>query len=119
MEGHILIPLVCAKKLFSIKPALKDVWAFNLSLLAVRSRFFLDSLNYHAFPKLHMKNNMLITDHRDAACIDFWRGHHLSDGTLVPLPKPTSPEVYKSIIEDVYLNEAAEKVSLKISGFLS
>ena len=61
---------------------------------------------------------MLITDHRDAACIDFWRGHHLSDGTLVPLPKPTSPEVYKSLIEDVYLDEAAEKVSSKIHGFL-
>jgi hypothetical protein len=29
--------LICAKALFGMKPALKDVWAFNISLLAVRS----------------------------------------------------------------------------------
>ena len=70
--------LVCAKKLLSIKPAFEDVWAFNVSLLAVRSRFFHTAHNYHDFPNIKIKNNMLITDHRDAACIDFWRGNHLS-----------------------------------------
>ena len=34
--------LVCAKQLFRVRPALKDVWAFNTSLLAVRSPFFTD-----------------------------------------------------------------------------
>ena len=32
--------LVCSQQIFSVKPALKDVWAFNVSLLAVRSPLF-------------------------------------------------------------------------------
>ena len=30
--------LVCGRQIFSIKPALKDIYAFNIALLAVRSR---------------------------------------------------------------------------------
>jgi hypothetical protein len=111
--------LVCAKKLFSIKPALKDIWAFNLSLLAVRSRFFSPTHNYHRLPHIKIKNNMHISDHRDAAAVDFWRSRNLPDGTLVPLAVPTSTEVYKVLIDDVYLEEAAFEVSGKVSRFLS
>jgi len=51
--------LVCGKQIFSIKPALKDVWAFNVSLLAVRSDFFFNvSANYHTLPHVNLRNNM-------------------------------------------------------------
>jgi hypothetical protein len=76
--------LVCAKKLFSVKSPLKDVWAFNVSLLAVRSKFFSPTYNYHQLPYVKTKNNMHISDHRDAAAVGFWRSRHLPDGTLVP-----------------------------------
>jgi hypothetical protein len=56
--------LVCAKKIFSVKPSLKDVWAFNISLLAVRSKFFSPTINYHQLPTIKVKHNMHITDHR-------------------------------------------------------
>ena len=95
--------LVCAKSLFGIKPPLKDVWAFNISLLAVRSkRFFHDcALSYNELPYISVVGNMFINDHRDCAAVDFWKFRHLPDGQLVP---PSSSEVYKILVENVYLD---------------
>lgn len=79
--------LVCAKKIFFLKTTLKDIWAFNISLLAVRSPLFSQtSNNYHQLPTINTRFNMHISDHRDAAAVDFWRSRHLPDGTLVPPP---------------------------------
>jgi len=112
--------LVCAKQLFRVRPALKDVWAFNLSLLAVRSPYFRNlTNNYFNLPKLDPLFNMFIKDHRDIAAIDFWRASHLPDGRLVPPSPPTSSEAYKLIVEDVYLDDAVEHVGKKIHTFLT
>ena len=110
--------LVCAKKIFSLKTPLKDVWAFNISLLAVRSPLFSDlKQNYFLLPTIKIKYNMHVCDHRDAAAVDFWRSRHLPDGSLVPPPSPTSPEVYKIVVEDVYLEDAVLESSAKVSRF--
>ena len=111
--------LVCAKSLYSIKNALKDVWAFNISLLAVRSPFFTSTLNYKDLPYVNISFNMHIVDHRDAAAVDYWRGRHQPDGRLIPVSPPTSSAAYKSIIADVFLTEAATELNKKITGFLS
>jgi hypothetical protein len=112
--------LVCGKQIFSIKPPLKDVWAFNVSLLAVRSRLFTNtSGNYHTLPYIKLaKNNMFIKDHRDAAAVDFWRSRHLPDGRLLPPSPPTSSEVYKVLVEDVYLEDALSHCNNKLQNFL-
>ena len=112
--------LVCANKIFSVKPGLKDVWAFNVSLLAVRSPLFTSlSTNYNDLPSINLKYNLFIKDHRDAAAVDFWRSRHLPDGTLVPPSPPTSSEVYKILVNDVYLEEAVNHCSKKIHGLSS
>src|SRR4051812_27939930 len=83
--GFSYSSLVCARKIFSVKTALKDVWAFNVSLLAVRSPLFSDlAANYHELPHVNVLGSLFIRDHRDAAAVDFWR----SDGTLVPITPP-------------------------------
>ena len=87
--------LVCAKQVFRISPALKDVWAFNLSLLAVRSPFFADlSANYHHLPDLRLKarHSLFIRDHRDAAAVDFWRSSRPM-AALSPHPLPLAPRL--------------------------
>ena len=93
--------------------------AFNISLLAVRSPLFRNPThNYFSLPSIGIKFNMHIKDHRDAAAVDFWRSRHLPDGRLVPLPAPSSTEVYKILVDDVYLDDTADQVSKKISNFL-
>ena len=91
--AYFIDDLVCAKQLYGLKPPLKDVWAFNISLLAVRSeRFSLNcTLNYNDLPKIDIVHNMFIKDHRDCAAVDFWMFSHEEDGTLVP-PFPPSSE---------------------------
>ena len=42
--------LVCLNTLFSIRPSLKDLWAFNLSLLASRSTLISATCNYKDIP---------------------------------------------------------------------
>ena len=116
--GFTYESLVCITEIYGAKPALKDVWAFNISLLAVRSPFFSSSLNYHQLPSIDIRHNMHITDHRDAAAVDFWRSRHLPTGQLLPVSPPTSPTVYKTIIKDVYLDDVISKLGLKISNFL-
>ena len=78
--------LVCGKQIFCIKPALRDVWAFNVSLLAVRSPLFsVTTNNYHSLPIIKLQyGEMRISKHRDAAAVDFWRSRHFPDGTLIP-----------------------------------
>jgi len=111
--------LVCAKKIFSLKLPLKDVWAFNISLLAVRSPLFKNpTQNYFSLPTIGTNFNMHITEHRDAAAVDFWRSRHLPDGRLVPLSVPSSTEVYKVLVDDVYLDDSTDQVSKKISNYL-
>ena len=111
--------LVCGKQIFAVKPALKDVWAFNVSLLAVRSKYFSNtSAKYQDLPCIDLKNSMLIKHHRDAAAVDFWRSRHLPDGTLVPPSPPTSSEAYKILVEDVYLDGAVTHCNGKLGRFL-
>src|SRR5579872_5572122 len=79
---HLVIPfngagftyetLVCANSLWHVRPALKDLWAFNLSLLAVRSPFIRATANWNSLPCVNVEFSKLICDHRDAAAIDFW-----------------------------------------------
>ena len=111
--------LVCGRQVFSIKPALKDVWAFNVSLLAVRSKLFTcTSNNYFLLRHYELYGSMRISHHRNAAAVDFWRSRHLPDGTLIPLSPPTSAEAYKVIVEDVYLEDAVKHCHQKLANFL-
>jgi ribonuclease HI len=111
--------LVCADLLYKVSPALKDVWAFNISLLTVRSPLFTSSCNYSDLPYINVKNTRFISRHRDAAAVDFWRGRHLPDGKLLPLSNGKSSNVYKSIISDVYLDEVLAHYNAKVSNFIS
>ena len=111
--------LVCSNSLYNISPPLKDVWAFNISLLASRSPFISYTHNYFDLPRINVRTSKLIRAHRDAAAIDFWRGRHLSDGSLLPLSKTTSPQIYKCIIQDVYLDQVVMHDSIKICKLLS
>ena len=111
--------LVCAKGIFGVKVALKDVWAFIISLLAVRSKIFSNtSANYHLLPHIDLRFKMFISQHRDAAAVDVWRSRHLPDGTLVPPSPCTSSEVYKIVVADVYGNEASELSGSRLFNFL-
>ena len=110
--------LVCAKSLFNVK-ALKDVWAYVISLLAVRSPLIASSSNYFDLPFINLSFTKLIAKHRDAAAVDFWRSRHLPDGTLVPLINPASPAVYKIVIQDVFYDDAAEHCGCKVLKHIS
>ena len=111
--------LVCADIIYNIKPALKDVWAFNISLLASRSPFISSSFRYHDLPRVNVRFSKLINLHRDAAAVDFWRSRHLEDGTLLPLPKCSSSSIYKVITRDVFLDKVLDHNSDKICRLLS
>ena len=111
--------LVCWTKLFSIKPSLKDLWAYNAALLAARSPILHSRLNYWKLPKLEVVISKSISNHRDAAAVDFWRGRHAFDGTLIPLSDFSSPFLYNSLVEDEYLDTAMNHTGNKISKFLA
>ena len=112
--------LVCSQQIFSVKPALKDVWAFNVSLLAVRSPLFVSPpRNSAQLVRPDLTDCMFIHVHRDAAAYDFWRFHQLPDGRLVSPSPPTSSRVYKIIVEGFFLEDAVRKVGSKISIFLA
>ena len=52
--------LVCANSLWHTRPALKDPWAFNLSLLAARSPLINSTANFNTLPLIHVNRSMLI-----------------------------------------------------------
>jgi hypothetical protein len=110
---------VCSNYLFSLRPALKDVWAFVISLLAVRSPYIHSSSNYNDLPHVDLRFTKLISCHRNAAAIDFWRSRHLPNGVLVPLSKIDSSSIYKVLIRDVYLEDASKHCSEKVSRFIA
>ena len=110
--------LVCLNFVFSIRPPLKDLWAVNVALLAVRSPLISSTSSYRHLPAVSIVFSKFIRDHRDAAAVDFWRDRHLDDGTLTPLLKCTSPLVYQALVEDVYLQKAADHVGKKVSRFV-
>ena len=68
--------LVCWSKLFAIKPSLKDLWAYNISLVAARSQILHSKANYWNLPDLEVIFSKSICNHRDAATVNFWRGKH-------------------------------------------
>ena len=111
--------LVCLNTLFSIRPSLKDLWAFNVSLLASRSSLISTTCNYNDIPFMNIVFSKFIREHRDTAAYDFWRGRHLEDGTLTPLLKCTSPVIYQALVEDNFLPTAEAHCGKKVSGFLS
>ena len=110
--------LICGKTLFNIKP-LKDVWAYVVSLLAVRSSFISSSFNYFDLPSVNLTYTKIISRHRDAAAIDFWRSRHLPDGTLIPLSDLSSAEIYKIIIHDVYYEDTAIHCGGKFAKYIA
>ena len=93
--------LICSNAVFGLKPTLKDVWAFTSSLLAARSPLISTNTNYNLLPSINLTFTKLITRHRDAAAVDFWRGRHMPDGTLLPLSSPSSSCIYKAILFDL------------------
>ena len=82
--------LVCAGLMFGAKPFLKDTWAFTNSLLASRSALISSEANYNDLPYVDLSFTKLISRHRDAAAVDFWRSRHLPDGTLLSLSSTAS-----------------------------
>lgn len=111
--------LLCLNFMFSIRPALKDLWAFNVSLLAARSPFISTTDNYNTLPSISLVWSKFIRDHRDASAIDFWGGRHLDDNTLTPLPKCTSTSIYQALVEDNYLPKVVDFCGEKIAKFVS
>src|ERR1700759_45180 len=92
--------------------------AFNLSLLAVRSPL-IHTVAFNSLPLIHVKHSRFISDHRDAAAVDFWNGRHLPDGTLTPLARTSSPAVYKAIVYDNFHDKAFAHSAQKIAHFLN
>lgn len=111
--------LISLHAFFSIKPPLKDLWCFNVSLLAARSPIINSKENYNDLPYISVIRSKFISDHRDAAAIDFWRDRHLPDGTLIPLPHTSSAHIYQAIVNDVFLPLCAMHCSEKIFVFIS
>ena len=105
--------------MFSIRPPLKDLWAFNLSLLASRSNAISATCNYYDIQDVSVRHSRFIKEHRDAAAIDFWRGRHLEDGTLTPLQQSTSPLIYQALVDDEFLPLAEVHCAEKVGKFLS
>ena len=67
-----MISWFCVDLLFGIKPALKDLWAFNVSLLAARSSLITASINYNSLPDINIVFSRMIIKHRNCAAVDFW-----------------------------------------------
>lgn len=109
--------LVSLQLLFSIRP-LKDLWAFNVSLLASRSPLISTSTNYHLLPAISLRSSKFIQEHRDASAVDFWRDRHLDDGTLLPLSNSSSTAIYQALITDNFLPLATQHLNNKISSFI-
>ena len=72
--GFTYSSLVCSNSLWHVRPALKDLWAFNLSLLAVRSPIIHSTANFNSLPLILVNQTKFISDHRDVAAIDFGMG---------------------------------------------
>ena len=102
-----------------LRISVKDIWAFVNSLLAARSPFISSSSNYFDLPSIDPSFTKLISLHRDAAAIDYWRSKHLPDGTLTPPAKMGSSSLYKVFISDTYLDIASSHLSSKIHRFIS
>ena len=111
--------LLCLNSMFSIRPALKDLWAFNVSLLAARSPFISTTVKYDTLPGISLVWSKFISEHRDASAIDFWGGRHLDDNTLTPLPNCDSTSIYQALVEDNYLPKAVDLCGAKIAKFVS
>lgn len=111
--------LVSLQLLFSIRPPLKDLWAFNVALLASRSPLISTSTNYNLLPAISLRTSKFIQDHRNASAVDFWRDRHLEDGTLLPLPNSSSTTIYQALIIDIFLPLATLHSDKKISSFIS
>ena len=107
--------LICAQHLLRVKP-LKDVWAQNVALLAARSPLINAACTYYELPDHHvaMETTKLISVHRDAAAVDYWRGAHFG-GQLLHSKPPTSRNIYKSLITDVFVDEARTYFAKRIS----
>ena len=110
--------LVCGNLSFKINPALKDVWAFGISLLAVRSNYIFADVPYLSLPKINLRSTKIISRHRDAAAVDFWRGYHNPDGSLIPLNVVKSTDIYKIIIRDVYYEDVLLHYGSKYQLFM-
>lgn len=111
--------LVTLRLSFSIKSPLKDLWAFNVALLAARSPLISTTTNYNLLPAISLRKSKFIKEHRDAAAVDFWRDRHLEDGTLLPLSNHTSTAIYQALITDNYLPLAIQHLNSKINSFIT
>ena len=111
--GFTYFSLICSNMVYNFKPALKDVWAFNISLLASRSPYISSNLNYFDLPRIDVRYTKIIKHHRDAAAVDFWRSRHTKEGTLLPPPNVSSSCIYKILIRDVYLDSMLDHDSDK------
>ena len=111
--------LVCLSSVFSFRPALKDLWGVNVSLLAMRSEYIRASCDYASLPAIKMKNNMFISNARDAAAVDYWRDRHDSKGSLINPSKQSSSSIYTALVEDVYAAGAASHLGDKVCNFLT
>lgn len=116
--GFTYESLVCAGHMYNLKPALKDIWCFVISLLAVRSPLITSSLNYSQLPSINLRRTKLISKHRDCAAVDFWRGSYNETGELLPPKNLTSSAVYNLLVVDVYLVDSIEHSNSKISKYL-
>ena len=116
--GFTYESLVCASHMFNMKPSLKDVWCFVISLLAVRSPLISPTNNYFNLPSINLTFTKLISRHRNAAAVDFWRSSHSEDGTLLPPKSLSSSSVYNILVGDVYLDDSVIHGNEKISRYL-
>src|SRR4051794_30758934 len=88
-NSHCYHPGLC-RLLWHVRSALKDRWAFNLSLLAVRSSLIHSPAHCNSLP-LHVKNRRLISRHRDAAAVDFLERYPHTALQVFPAPPSKKP----------------------------
>ena len=104
--------LVCGGLQLGLKPALKDVWAFGLSLLAVRSPQF--PMNGVTPRFVDIRSSMSIVQHRNSAAYDLWC--YLPDQRKST--SPSSAKVYTIFVDGYFSPIAAAKWNLKLSAHL-
>ena len=104
MAVHIVMPsLVSVKQMGGPSVVLKDLYAFNVSLLASRSPIIhasgsFDALDPELAAPLHT-SNLRISSHRNSAAMDFWNICQNTDGSLPALSNFSSSSLYRLIFD--------------------
>jgi hypothetical protein len=100
-RGVHLPAFFCLENQFFVNPPLKDLWCYNVALLASRSPLISMTGTFSSIPPVSLRNCMHIFDHRNAAAKDFWLFSSRND-ILEPPSNLSSSKLYKILIEKYF-----------------